>query len=142
MTEVLGAFASVITIAAVAFELCTSSHNIISSFQSQRKDVKEIQSDLGALIAILELIQQRGRGSATCNDDTLEPLRGPLQCCQAVVQEIHDMLKKCTQHSKDGRESVRTWLNLQYRGKGFTDAKQRLASYKSTLAIAFDLMRM
>ena len=47
------------------------------------------------------------------------------------------MLNACTKHAKDNRDSIRDWLNMQYREKSFEDVKQRLASYKSTLSIAF-----
>lgn len=140
MAEVVGAVASVLTIATVALDLSRSTYNIVTSFQSQRKDVDEIKSDLSTLTMILGEIQQQVGSSP--DDGRFEPLRKPLQCCQAILQEIHDTLEKCTRHSKGKRESVRTWLNLRYREKGFNDAKQRLASYKSTLAIAFDTMTM
>lgn len=140
MAEVLGAVSSVLTIATVTLDLSRSAYNIVTSFESQRKDVDEIRSDLSTLTVILGQIQQQVEGLP--DDGRLQPLREPLQCCQAISQEIHDMLEKCMRHSKDKRESVRTWLKLRYREKGFTDAKQRLASYKSTLAIAFDTMKM
>jgi len=47
------------------------------------------------------------------------------------------MLDACTQHTNDVHASVRDWLKMQFHGKSFADMKQRLASYKSTLNIAF-----
>lgn len=138
--EALGVVASVLAIATAALQLSQSTYEIISSFRSQRKDVEEIQSDLSALNIVLELTREQAKG--TSNDDRLKSLRGPLLCCQTILQEIHDMLKQSTKHSKDNRESVRTWLNLRHREKSFTDAKQRLSSYKSTLIIAIDSLNM
>ncbi|KAK5069368.1 hypothetical protein LTR51_008618 [Lithohypha guttulata] len=140
MAKVLGVGSSVLAIVTVALQLSKSSYETITGFRSQRKDVEEIQGDLSALVVVLELVREQAEGSP--DDGRLKPLCDPLQCCQTILQEIHDMLEQCTKHSKDHRESVRTWLNLRYRAKSFNDAKQRLSSYKSTLTIAFNSINM
>ncbi len=55
---------------------------------------------------------------------------------------MREMLDACTKYSKDGRDSVRDWLNMRYKEKTFEDVKKRLASYKSTLAITFESINM
>lgn len=140
MAEVLGAVSSVLAIATVALQLSKSAHETIASFRSQRQDVADIHSDLGTLSVVLELIRDRAEGSP--DDERLDVLRGPLSCCRTVLQDIHDSLAECTKHAKDQRESVRTWLKLRHREKSFTEAKQRLSSYKATLCVAFDTMNV
>jgi len=65
-----------------------------------------------------------------------------MQCCTTTCQEMREMLDECTKHAKDGWDSVRDWLNMQYRERSFQDMKQRLASYKSTPSIAFASINM
>jgi hypothetical protein len=55
---------------------------------------------------------------------------------------MREMLDACKTHSKDGQASVRDWLKRQYREKSFDDMKNRLSSYKTTLAIAFQSINM
>lgn len=134
MAELIGVAASVIGIVTAALQFSKLSHEAVSSFQSGRRDIRDIQDDLSGLITVLEAIY--AQQSANLNSDKLQPLKEPLTCCKNITQEIHNALEKCTKHSKDHRESVRTWLKFQYHGKSFEDAKQRLASYKATLSIA------
>jgi hypothetical protein len=123
-----------------SFESSKSLYEAVSSYKSQRKIVKDVQTDLGSLVTVIDSIRQQARGSQ--DDDKFEPLRHPLQCCQATCQEMQEMLDVCTRHAKDGRDSVRDWLNMQYRAKSFADMRQRFASYKSTLSIAFASINM
>jgi hypothetical protein len=107
---------------------------------SRRQTVKDVQTDLGSLVTVLDLIREQAQASQ--DGDKFEPLRHPLQCCQATCQEMQEMLDVCTRHAKEGRDSLRDWLNMQYLEKSFADMKQRLASYKSTLSIAFAVINI
>ena len=140
MAEVLGAVSSVLAIATVTLQLSKSAYETISSFRSQRQDVSDVQSDLATLAGVLEFVGEQAKASP--NDRRLEALRGPLSCCQTIVQDIHESLAQCTRHAQDQRGSVRTWLKLRYHEKGFVEAKERLSSYKATLCIALDTMNM
>lgn len=140
MAEVLGVVSSVLAIATVALQLSKSTYETISSFRSQRQDVTAIRTDLSALAVVLELVCEQARGSP--NEQCLQVLREPLSGCQSILQDIHDSLAQCTKHATDGRDSLRTWLKLRHREKSFTEAKERLSSYKATLCIAFDTMHL
>lgn len=58
-----------------------------------------------------------------------------------MCKDMQEMLNKCTQHTEDGHDSIRDWLKMQFQGRSFADMK-RLASYKSTLSIAFASINM
>jgi Fungal N-terminal domain of STAND proteins len=119
-----------------AYNTSKSLYEAVSSFRSQRRTIQDVQTDLGSLIAVLGLIRES-------EDDTkFEPLRQPVQCCTTTWQDMQEMLNECTKHAKDGRDSIRDWLNMQYHEKSVQDMKQRLASYKSTLSIAFASINM
>ena len=55
---------------------------------------------------------------------------------------MQEMLDACTNHAQDGRDSVRDWLNMRYRGGSFQDIKQSLVGYMATLSIAFASVNM
>ena len=123
-----------------AYDTSKSLYEAVSSFKSQRKTIKDIQGDIGSLLTVLESIRKQIKTPQDA--DKFESLRQPLSCCLKTCQEMREMLDACTAHSKDGKDSVRDWLNMQYHEKSFGDMKQRLASYKSTLSIAFESINM
>jgi hypothetical protein len=117
-----------------------SLYEAISSFKSQRKTVKDILTNLESLVAVLSSIREQAQRSSEVA--RLEPLREPLNCCATTCQEILEMLDTCRAHSKEGRDTVRDWLNMRYKEKTFEDVRKRLVSYKSTLTIAFESINM
>ena len=136
----IGEAASILALTNFAFKSTKLLYEAVSSFKSQRQTIRDVQADLGSLVEVLDLIRQQAQGSQ--DGVEFEPLRHPLQCCQATCQEMQETLNECTKHTKDGRDRIRNWLNMQYREKSFADMKQRLASFKSTLSIAFASVNM
>ena len=140
MAEAIGAASSVLALTIFAYNTSKSLYEAVSSFRSQRRTIQDVQTDLGSLVAVLGLVREQAQGSEA--DMKFEPLRQPVQCCTTTCQEMREMLDECTKHAKDGWDSVRDWLNMQYRERSFQDMKQRLASYKSTPSIAFASINM
>jgi hypothetical protein len=139
MAEAIGAASSVLALVIFAYDTSKSLYDAVSSFKNQRRAIQDVQTDLGSLVAVLNLIRQQAQGS---EDHTkFEPLRQPVECC-TTCQDMQEMLNACTKHAKDGRDSIRDWLNMKYQEKSFEDVRQRLASYKSTLSIAFASINM
>lgn len=138
MAEVVGTVASVLTLTVFTYDTSKTLYEAVASFKSHRKAVKEVQADLASLMAVLDSIRDQMQQSD--NTAKFEPLRQPLGCCSTVCQELQEMLKVCTAHSKQDSDSIRDWLSMRYREKSFDDVKKRLASYKSTLCIAFALV--
>jgi hypothetical protein len=140
MAEVVGLASGLLTLIIFAYNTSKSLHEAVSSFKSQRQTIKDVLADLDSLITVLTTIREQAQH--TQEDKKLELLREPLNCCATICQEMRDMLNACTIRSKDGRDSVRDWLKMRYREKSFDDMKNRLASYKSTLVIAFQSVNM
>lgn len=140
MAEVIGVVSGVLTLVISALKTTQAVYDTVTSFKSQRKTIQDVQTDLGALIAVLELISQQIQASETRGK--FELLRQPIECCTTTCQEMQDTLSACMKHAKGGGISVRDWINMRYRGKDFEDIKQRLASYKSTLSITFASINM
>ena len=140
MAEAVGLASGLLTLTVAAYKSSKSLYEVVSSFQSQRKSIKDIQTNLNSLVTVIGKIHEQIQSSQEV--ERLEALRQPLNCCVTTCQEMHEMLDACTKHGKDGRNSVRDWLNMRYRERGFEDMKQRLVSYKSTLSIAFESIIM
>lgn len=140
MAEAVGLASGILTLTVATYNTTKSLLEAVSSFQSQRKTIKDIEADLKSLHTVLGKIYEQIQRSHDI--ERLEPLREPLNCCKIACQEVHKMLDACTIHGTDGRNSVRDWLSMRYHEKSFEDIKQRLLSYKSTLSIAFDCIVM
>ncbi|KAL2058793.1 hypothetical protein ABVK25_000084 [Lepraria finkii] len=138
MAEAVGLASGLLALTVAAYKTSKSLYEAVSSFQSHRKTIKDIQADSKSLITVLGKIHEQIQSPHDV--ERLEPLRQPLNCCKTACQEMHEMLDACTIHGTDDRNSVRDWLSMRYREKSFKDMKQRLLSYKSTLSIAFDLI--
>ncbi|KAL8696017.1 MAG: hypothetical protein Q9201_007864 [Fulgogasparrea decipioides] len=140
MAEVIGLASGLLTLTVAAYKTSKSLYETVSSLQSQRKTIKDIQADLNSLVTVLEKVHEHIQSSH--NIKRLEPLRQPVDCCMTTYQEMHEMLDACIIHGTDSRNSVRDWLGMRCHEKSFEDLKQRLFSYKSTLSIAFDSIVM
>lgn len=140
MAEAVGFVSALLSLTILAYDTSKSLYEVVSSFRSQRKAIKDLQIELSSLVTILRSIRTHAEDSEEVRK--LEPLRQPLEYCSTICQEMHGMLEACTKHAAQGRDSVRDWLNMRYHEKSFEDMKQRLASYKSTLSIAFESINM
>jgi Fungal N-terminal domain of STAND proteins len=138
MAEPIGVASGILALTIFAYNTSKTLYEAVASFKSQRKTITDLQADLGSLIVVVNSI--RDQVQASRETDKFEPLRQPLQCCATICQEMRGMLSICTAYGKGNRDSVRDWLNMQYREKSFEDMKKRLGSYQSTLCIAFALM--
>lgn len=140
MAEAVGLASALLSLTIFAYNTSKSLYEAVSSFKSQRKAIRDLQTDLTSLVSVLESICKQAQNSQDV--ERLEPLHQPLEFCSATCQEMHEMLDTCTRHSREGGDSVRDWLKMRYHEKSFEDMRQRLASYKSTLSITFDLINV
>ena len=136
----MGLASGLLALTVATYKASKSLYKAVSSFQSQRKTIKDIQADLKSLTTVLGKVHEQIQSSHDI--ERFEPLRQPLNCCMTACQEMHEMLDACIIHGTDGRNSVRDWLSMRYHEKSFEDIKQQLLSYKSTLSIAFDSIVM
>jgi hypothetical protein len=140
MAEAVGLTSALLSLTIFTYHTSKSLYEAVSSFKSQRKTIRDLQADLSSLVSVLESIHKQAQHSQEV--ERLEPLRQPLECCSTTCRELREMLDVCTEHSREGRDSVRDWLSMRYHEKSFEDMKRRLASYKSTLSITFESIYM
>jgi hypothetical protein len=55
----IGEASSILALTMFAFESSKSLYEAVSNFKSQRKTVQDVQTDLGSLITVLDLIRQQ-----------------------------------------------------------------------------------
>lgn len=144
--EALALATSLLALTAAAYKTSKSLYEAVSSFQSQREIIKAIQADVNSLNTVLVKTDGQIQSSQKMQNlqeiKRFELLQQPLKCCVATCQEMRESLDACTTHGRDGQQSVRDWLKMRYHGKSLDDIKQRLATHKSTLSIAFDSIMM
>ena len=112
MVTGIGEAAGLLALTMFALNASKSLFEAVSSFKNQRKSIQVLQADLGALVPALDLVRQQVQNSE--NESKFEPLQEPVECCGKTCQEMQEMLDKCIKHAKDGRDSLRDWLKMQY----------------------------
>jgi len=140
MAEAIALTSSILAIATFSFRTTTLLYEEIQCLESQRKTVTDLHEEIGSLNAALSSLTDQLKDHN--NDLRFEPLRNSLYNCAKTCEELGEMLTVCTSHSKEGKDSVRDWLKMRYRGKSFDDIKQRLLAYKSTLIVAHDSVNL
>lgn len=140
MAEGIGIASGIITLIVATHKASKALHEAVSSFKNRPKEVKDVLAELDSLEIVLSTIGQQVERSGRA--DSFGLIRNPLDFCAAECQDMHAMLDECTSNSRDGHASVRDWIKMRYHEKSLNDMRGRLASYKSTLDIAFQTVNM
>lgn len=116
-----------------AFQSSKVLYELVVSFQSNKKQVRELKEELEALDAVLESLQQTATSTENAH---LAALKLPLLRCGNACAEFQAAIAKCSAHSGGPRTSFRDWAKLTYMGDDITGFKNVLAGYKATILIA------
>jgi hypothetical protein len=123
---------AILTLVVFAFQSSKSLYEAVSSFQTNQRNVRELNEELEALNEVLESLRQ----AAATMDIDFSSLELPLRRCGRACEDFKGVIEKCTEHSGGSRTSFRDWARLRYMGDDITGFKNVLASYKSTIIIA------
>ncbi|CEJ62504.1 hypothetical protein PMG11_11001 [Penicillium brasilianum] len=134
----VGLASAILTLTIFTFDTGKSLYEVLSSFRSQKKGIRDLKTELSSLLSIVATIREDVERSKEA--ERFEPLRQPLENCSITCREIREMLDACTIHSNGESDSVRDWLSLRFHERSFEEMKHRLSSYKSTLNICFELI--
>ncbi|KAF2802726.1 uncharacterized protein BDZ99DRAFT_468700 [Mytilinidion resinicola] len=132
MAEPIGVASGALSPATFAFNSSISLYQMVKSFQSSKRDIRELQEELEALKIAIQSLQ----GLASKDEVQFEPLRLPLHRCGKTCEEFEKVIANCTKNSSNPKTSFRDWAKLQYMGKDIAGSKNMLAGYKSTIIIA------
>jgi hypothetical protein len=115
-----------------AFKSTTVLYQLVESFRSNQRTVRELKEELKALTDVLQSLQ----GTSVSTDADLSALKLPLLRCGKACKDFEAVILRCTAHSNGSRTSFRDWAKLKYLGDDIAGFKNMLASYKSTISIA------
>ncbi len=132
MAEAIGIASGLVALTVFAFQSSVSLSQVVDSFQTNKKIIRELKEELEALNGVLGSLQQ----AAADNHEQLSGLNLPLFRCGKACKDFEGVIIKCTAHSSGSRTSFRDWAKLQYMGGDIAGFKDMLAGYKSTINIA------
>jgi hypothetical protein len=132
MAEPIGLASGLLALTVFAFQSSVSLCQVVDSFQSNKKFIRELKEELEALNGVLQSLQL----AVVDNSGHHSVLNLPLFRCGKACKDFEEVISKCTAHSGGSRTSFRDWAKLQYMGDDITKFKDMLAGYKSTINIA------
>jgi hypothetical protein len=138
MAEAIGVASGVLTLAAFAWESSRVLCQTVESFQTSKRDIRELKQELKALEPILESLNK----VASNTDSTYATLKVPLYGCGTACREFAELIEKCAPRADLERRSFRDWARLRWRGDNIEEFKKVLSSYKATINIAIGDINM
>jgi hypothetical protein len=133
MAETVGLASGLLALATFAFQSSITLFNIVQSFQSHPKRVRDLLEELEALSGVLGPLTETI--SATTDVD-LSALGLPLLRCGKSCKEFEQEIMKCSSRSGSTRTSFRDWARIRYMGEDMDGFRRLLAGYKLTINIA------
>jgi len=139
MADPISTASGILTLAVFAFQSSTVLYQLVESFRSNQRTVRELREELEALNAVLRSLQET---AAAETDADLTTLKTPLIRCGNACKDFEAVIIKCTAHSSGPRTSFRDWAKLKYMGDDIVGFKNMLNGYKSTISIALGDVNM
>lgn len=133
MAEPIGIASGVVALATFAFQSSTTLFNVVQSYQSHPKRVRDLTEELETLTGVLSALTETLNANT---DAKLSSLEYPLLRCGNACGDFVEELKKCSTRSRAGKTSFRDWAKLTYMGEDIDGFRRMLAGYKSTIIIA------
>jgi DNA repair ATPase RecN len=144
MADPLSITASVITVATLAYSSTQTLYQTLSAIHDAPEAFAHLKTDVETLHEIIHSLQQELEtkdADADLSDaqkSNLREIKPSLEACHSACDAFKGKIDRVLRHSKDGHTSLRDRLKLQFQEKEIRAFQARLASYKSTLAIALD----
>ncbi|CZR68787.1 uncharacterized protein PAC_18686 [Phialocephala subalpina] len=132
MSDPLSITAGVLALTLLAFNSGTGLYQLVDSFRSNQRIVRELRGELEALNDVLRSLQE----TVASTDIDLTALKLPLFRCGKACKDFETVIIRCTAHSSKTRTSFRDWAKIKYMGDDIAGFKNMLAGYKSTISIA------
>ena len=144
MAEPLSITASVIAVATLAYSSTQTLYQAIYAIHDAPEAFAHLMTDIETLHDTIHSLQQEIKKRDTdgtlsdAQNSNLREIKPTLEACRTACDAFKSKIDKIMRHSKDGQTSMRDRLKLQFQEKEIRAFQARLASYKSTLAIALD----
>ncbi|KAL7922509.1 hypothetical protein ACQKWADRAFT_292648 [Trichoderma austrokoningii] len=129
----------VLTLVASAIQAGKCLHETIRSFQNYERTIRDLRSEIEALIGVLETLQNL----VTDEGPMISMLKLPVLCCHQTCLEFNAIVIKCTKHTPaSSRTSFRDWAKIRYMGGDIRDFKDMISGYTATINIAVGSLNM
>lgn len=132
MADPISAVSGVLQLTLFACKSTTVLYQLIDSFRSNQRTVRELKEEIKALNDVLQSLQE----TCVSTDADFAALKLPLLRCGKACKDFEAVILRCTAHSNGPRTSFRDWAKLKYLGDDISGFKIMLAGYKSTISIA------
>ncbi|KAE8373771.1 hypothetical protein BDV26DRAFT_271361 [Aspergillus bertholletiae] len=132
MTDPLSLASGLVALVEFAFQTSKSLYEVIKSFQSTKRAIRELRFEVESLNQALATLKT----VAVDNEAQFIALKLPVLRCGTTCKEFEGIINKYTRHSHDQRTSFRDWAKLRYMGSDITDLRTTIAGYKATINIA------
>ena len=132
MADPISITSGLVALATFAFQSSKNLYQVVQSFKSNQRAIRELKEELEALDGVLQSLQQAAKDS----DADLQGLELPVLRCGKACADFQAMIVNCTAHSGGSRTSFRDWAKLKYMGEDIAGFRNMLAGYKSTISIA------
>ena len=131
MADPLSVTAGIIAVVTATIQSSTALYNTIESFKNYPQRVRELLKQIMGLQEILSSLRE------LCEQDRRVggPLKIPLQECGATCEQFREVLEFHRGTLSSGR-SFSAWISFKFRNGDIVNFMERLAVYKSTIAIA------
>jgi hypothetical protein len=132
MAEVIGIASGLLALAGFAVKSSQVLIQTLHSFQSSKKTVRELKTELESLVNILQSVQE------VCKETEagFSALKFPVLECGKACTEFDAYITKIAPRSSQDRISFRDWANITLRGDSIDAFKNKLAANKGTITIA------
>lgn len=144
MADPLSITASVIAVARLAYLSTQTLHQTISAIHDAPEVFAHLETDIETLSETIRSLQQELEkkdadvGLSDAQKSNLREIKPALKACHVACNAFKGKVDRVMRHSKDGHTSLWDRLKLQFQEQEIGAFQARLASYKSTLAIALD----
>ena len=132
MAEPIGLASGVLALTTFAFQSSITLYNMVQSFQSHPRRVRDLIEELEALNGVLGSLAET---VSTTTNIELSALDLPLLRCGKSCKEFEQELMKCSSRSGGSRTSFRDWAKLRHIGEDIDGFRRLLAGYKLTVNI-------
>ena len=138
MAEPVSLASGILALSIFAFNSSVSLYQSVKSFQSNKREIRQLKEELETLSNVLQSLQLLASKDAI----QFEALRIPLLRCGKVCEGLEIVIADCTKHSSALKTSFRDWAKLQYAGSDIAGFNHMLAGYKATISIAIGVVNL
>jgi Fungal N-terminal domain of STAND proteins len=132
MAEVIGLASGLLALAGFGVQSSQLLIQTLHSFQSSKKNVRELKAELESLVKVLESLQEACKET----DAGYPALKLPVLECGKACEEFNAYIAKIAPRADQDRLSFRDWASITLRGDSIDAFKNKIAANRSTMAIS------